>query len=139
MRLILIAFALLSFLFISRVKLSHTEDCSTPSFILHIWEFAEGICHENLPWLFAARICLGNLPQEFAGAIWRENLLWEFAAGICRVFFVYVSKYFFCVCEQILFIWKQTFFIWEQNFLICEIFFIKSVSFCYCHGSYGPP
>ena len=31
------------------------------------------------------------------------------------------------------------FFICVQNFLICEIFFINSVSSCYCGGSYGPP
>ena len=131
MRLILIAFALLLVFFLSsRVKLSHTEDCSTPSFILHIWEFAVGICRGNLPWLFAARICRRNLP-------------WEFAAGICRGYLPWVfcirKRILFCICEQILFIWKQTFFIYEQNFLICEIFFINSVFFCYCRGSYGPP
>ena len=120
MRLILIAFALLSFLFI------FTSEALPNRGLLH-----------TIFYIAYLRICRGNLPREFAVAICRENLLWEFAAGICRVFFVYVSKYFFCVCEQILFIWKQTFFIWEQNFLICEIFFIKSVSFCYCHGSYG--
>ena len=70
MRLILMAFALLLVFFLSsRVKLSHTEDCSTPSSVLHIWEFAVAIC--------------------------RKNLLQEFAAGICRGFFVYTSESFF--------------------------------------------
>ena len=45
MRSILIAFALLLVFFLSSpVKLSHTEDCSTPSSVLHIWEFAVAIC-----------------------------------------------------------------------------------------------
>ena len=115
MRSILVAFALLLFFLSSQGKLSHTEDCSTPSLILHISEFAVGICRRNLPWLFAVRICRGYLPWVFCI---RKRIL-------------------FCICEQILFIWKQTFFICEQNFLICEIFFIDSVSFCYCCGSYG--
>ena len=130
MRLIHIAFALLLVFFLSsRVKLSHTKDCSTSSFILHIWEFAVGICLRNLPWLFAARIC-------------RKNLPWKFAAGICRGYLPWVfcirKRIIFCMCEQILFMWKQTFFICEQNFLICEIFFINNVSSCHCRGSYGP-
>ena len=45
MRLILIAFALLLVFFLSSpVKLSHREDCSTPSSVLHIWQFAVAIC-----------------------------------------------------------------------------------------------
>ena len=117
MKLILISFAfLLVFFLSSRVKLSHTEDCSTPSSVLHIWEFAVAICRTNLPWLITARICRGDLP-------------W--------VFCIY-KRILFCICEQILFIWRQTFFICVQNFLICEIFFINSVSSCYCRGSYGP-
>ena len=45
MRLILISFALLLVFFLSsRMKLSHTEDCFTPSSVLHMWEFAVGIC-----------------------------------------------------------------------------------------------
>ena len=131
MRLILIAFALLLVFFLSsRVKLSHTEDSSTPSSVLHIWEFAMAICRRNLPWLIAARICRGNLLQVFAVAIFRENLPW--------IFCIY-KQILFCICEQILFIWRQTFFICVQNFLICEIFFINSASSCYCRGSYGPP
>ena len=62
--------------------------------------------------------------------ICRRNLPWVFC--ICK-------QNLFCVCEQILFIWKQTFFTCEQNVFICEIFFINSVPFCYCGGSYGPP
>ena len=65
---------------------------------------------ENLLWGFVARIC-------------RRNLLWLFAVCIFKQILF---------CEQILFIWKQTFFICEQNFFSCEIFFINSVSFCYC-------
>ena len=114
MRLILIAFAfLLVFFLSSRVKVFRTEDCSTPSSVLHIWEFAVAICRRNLPW--------------------------EFSARICRGFFCIYKRILFCICEQILFIWKQTFFICEQNVLICEIFSINSVSFCHCRGSYGPP
>ena len=119
MRLILIAFALLAtcFLFIfTREALPH-RGCSTRSSVLRIWEFA-------------LEICRGNLLQEFAVAICREYLPW--------VFCIY-KRILFCICEQILFIWRQTFFICVQNFLICEIFFINSVSSCYCRGSYGPP
>ena len=47
-------------------------------------DFAVGICHRNLPWIFAVRICCRNLP-------------WKFAVAICRVFFVFVSKSFFCM------------------------------------------
>ena len=76
------------------------------------------------------RICRGYLPQEIALGICR---------GYMSLVFCIRKQIFFYICEQILFIWKQTFFICEQNFLICEIFFINSVSFCYCRGSYGPP
>ena len=118
MRLILIAFAWLPGFFLSScMKLSHTEDCSTPSFLLHIWEFASRICRRNLPWLFTVRICRGYLPWVFC--IRKRILFW--------------------ICEQILFIWKQTFFTCEQNFLICEVFFVNSVSLCYYRGSYGLP
>ena len=104
MRLILIAFAfLLVFFLSSRVKVFRTEDCSTPSSVLHIREFAVAICRRNLPW--------------------------EFFARICRGFFCIYKRILFCICEQILFIWKQTFFICEQNVLICEIFSINSVLF----------
>ena len=122
MRLTHIAFALLLVFFLSlRVKLSHTEDA--PHHFLYCisenlpWEFAASICRENLPWLFTVKICRGYLPCVFCI---RKQIL-------------------FCICEQILFIGKQTFFICEQNFLICEVFFINSVSFYYCRGSYGPP
>ena len=115
MRLILKAFALLLVFFLSSlVKLSHTEDCSTPSSVL------------NLLRKFAAGVCRGYLPREFAVPI----LPW--------VLCIY-KRILFCIYEQILFIWRQTFFICVQTFLICEIFFINSVSSCYCHGSYGLP
>ena len=135
MRLIHTAFALLLVFFSSsQVKLSHTEDA--PHHLLYS-------ISENLPWLFAAGICRGYLPREFAAGICRGNLPWLFAARICRRNLPWVfcirKRILFCICEQILFIWKQTVFIYEQNFLICEIFFINSVSFCYCRGSYGPP
>ena len=118
MRLILISFALLLVFFLtSRLKLSHTEECSTPSSVLHIWEFVVAISRRSSPWEFAAGICRGYLQ-------------W--------VFCIY-KRILFCICEQILFIWRQTFFICVQNFLICEIFFINSASSCYCRDSYGPP
>ena len=135
------------FILSSRVKLSHTED--DPHHLLYCifenlpGEFAARICRKNLPWEFAAGICRGNLPQEFAVGICRRNLPWLFAVRICRGYLPWVfcirKRILFCIYEQILFIWKQTFFICEQNFLICEIFFINSVSFCYCRDSYGPP
>ena len=118
------------FLFIFTSEALPHRGCPTLSFILHIWEFAVAICRKNLPWLFAARICRRSLPQELAVAICRENLPWVFC--ICK-------RIFFCIREQILFIWKQTFFTCDQNFLICGVFFINSVSFCYCRGSHGPP
>ena len=83
MRFILIAFVLLLVFFLSsRVKLFHTEDSSTPSSVLHIWEFAVAICRKKLP-------------QEFAVAICCQNLPWEFAVAIFRGFFVYTSQSFF--------------------------------------------
>ena len=83
MRLILIAFALLLVFFLfSRVKLSHTEGCSAPSSVLHIWEIAAGICCGYLPREFATGICRGCLPWEFAG----------FFVFTSKFFFVYVSK-----------------------------------------------
>ena len=89
------------------------------------------------------RSSCGNLPREFSVAICRRNLPWLFAARICHGYLPWAfcthKRVLFCTCEQILLIWKQTFFICKQNVLICEIFFINSVSFCYCCGSYGPP
>ena len=128
MRLILKAFALLLVFFLSSlVKLSHTEDCSTPSSVLNLpRKFATGICRGYLQREFAAGVCRGYLPREFAVPI----LPW--------VLCIY-KRILFCIYEQILFMWRQTFFICVQTFLICEIFFINSVSSCYCHGSYGLP
>ena len=125
MRLILIAFALLLVFFLSsRVKLSHTEDCSASSSVLNLpQKFASAICSCYLPEEFAAEICRGYLPREFAVGICRRSLSWLFAVTICRRYLPW-----FCIYEQILFIWRQTFFICVQNFLICEIFFINSVS-----------
>ena len=132
-------------------RILHTIFCftysriCTPSSALHIREFVVGNCRENLPWLFTARICRRNLPWEFAARIYHDYLLREFAAGIYRghlswLFAVCICKQIlFCVCKQILFISKQTFFMCGQNFFICNIFFINSVSFCYCNVSYGPP
>ena len=107
------------FLFIFTCEALPHRGHSTQSSALHIREFA-------------ARICRGYLPREFAAAICRGNLPWVFAICICK-------KILLFICEQTLFIWEQSFFIYEQNFFICEIFFINSVSFCYCRGSYGPP
>ena len=106
-------------------------------------EFVVAICRRNLPWEFAVEICRGYLPWEFASEICRGNLPQKFAMRICCGYLPWVfcirKRVLFCTCEQILFMWKQTFFICQQNFLICETFFINSVSFCYCRGSYGPP
>ena len=103
--------------------------------------FAVGICHSYLPWEFAAAIYRGFLPWKFAVAICLENLLWLCAVGL---FCVYRQTSFLCeqipfFCKQSFFNCKQTFFICEQNLFIYENFFINSVSFCYCRGSYGPP
>ena len=103
--------------------------CYLFSFNLHAWSSPtqritpRHLLHyifENLRWDFAVRICRRNLP-------------WLFAVG----FFI-CKQIFFCICAQSLFIWKQIFFICEQNLFICEIFLTKSVSFCYCRGSYVP-
>ena len=124
-RLILIALALLLVFFLSsRVKFCCTEDFSTIFCIAYLrisrgnapGEFTLDIYPRNLPWLFSAKICLGCLP-------------WVFCI---------LKRISFCMCEQILFKWKQIFFICEQNCLICEIFFINSISFYFCRGSYGP-
>ena len=93
------------------------------------------------------RICRGylplELPWEFAKGTFSDYLPRKFAAGICRGYFPWVlcicKQIYFHICEQILFTRKPTFVICEQNFLICEIFFINSVSLCYCYGSYGTP
>ena len=141
MRLILKAFALLLVFFLSSlVKLSHTEDCSTPSSVLNLpRKFAAGICSCYLPEEFATGICRGYLQREFAAGVCRGNLPREFAVPILPWVLCIYKRILFCIYEQILFIWRQTFFICVQNFLICEIFFINSVSSCYCHGSYGLP
>ena len=133
-RLILIALALLLVFFLSsRVKLSCTEDFSTH--LLYC-------IFENFPWECTTRICLGYLPQKFAVGICRRNLPWLFSAKICLGclpwVFCILKRISFCMCEQILFKWKQIFLICEQNCLICEIFFINSISFYFCRGSYGP-
>ena len=104
MRFILIAFALLFvFSLSSSVKLSHTEDSFTPSSVLHIWEFAAGICRGYLPQEFAAGICRGDLPQEFAVRICRRNLLWVFATRICRRNLPWLFSVGFCIYKAILF------------------------------------
>ena len=88
--------------------------------------FAVGIFRGYLPWLSAVGIAVG---------ICRGYLPWEFAVG-----FFCLCKQTFFLCQQIFFLCKQTFFVWKQNiFFIYESFFVNSASFCYCHGSYGPP
>ena len=110
-----------------RVKLSHTED--TPHHhLLYIFEnlpqeVALWICCKNLPWLFATRIYRGYC---------RENMPQELVVAICRGFFAFVSKSFSVYVSTSCFYESKPFF-------ICKIFFINSVSFCYCRGSYGPP
>ena len=102
--------------FYSRVKLSHSED--TPHHLRH--------------YIFE------NFLREFEARIWRENLPQEFAVKTCHGYmpcvFCICEQILFCICGKIFFIWNQTFF-----FFICEILFVKSVSFCYCRGSYEPP
>ena len=89
-------------------------------------EFSVAICRGYLPW---------ELPWVFAVGICRGYLPWEFAVG-----FFCLCKQTFFLCQQIFFLCKQTFFVWKQNiFFIYESFFVNSASFCYCHGSYGPP
>ena len=103
------------FLFIFTCEALPHRGHSTQSSALHIREFAARICRGYLPREFAAGICRGYLPFVF----------------VSKSFSVYVSKS--CLYES------KPFFLCEQNFFICEIFFINSVSFCYCRGSYGPP
>ena len=103
------------------------------------WEFAARNCRGYLPREFAVEICRRNcrgyLPQEFSVEISPNNFPWLFVVG----FFVFVSKSFFVYVRKSCLYESKTFFICEQNVFICEIFFINSVSFCYCRGSYGPP
>ena len=110
MRLILISFVLvLVFFLTSRLKLSHIEDCSTPSSVLHIWEFVVAICRRNSPWEFAAGICHGWLPQEFA-------------VGICRGFFVYISKSFF------VYVSKSCLYRGKPFLYVCKTFWFRRFS-----------
>ena len=109
--------ALINFCFVtcfflsSCVKLSHTEDYSTPSsLVLHIREFAVVIC--------------------------RENILQEFAVAIGRGFFVFVSKSLFVYMINLVSIKGNLFYM--RIFSICDIAFINSVSICYSRGSYEP-
>ena len=93
-------------------RILHTIFCFTCSRICSgnlPREFAAEICRRNLPQKLAVAICRENLPQEFAVGICCKNLQWLIPASNCKQIF------FFCICEQILFIWKQTFFICEQN------------------------
>ena len=115
----------------SRVKLSHTE-VSTP---LHVREFAVRIFRKNLPWLFEAGTCHGNLSQEFAVVICHENLPQDFAVAIFCVDlpFAFVSESSFLYVNKSCYMKGNLFCMWAK------LFFINSVSFCYCRGSYGPP
>ena len=130
--------------------------CTSPSlrsaswliYIRFCYELSAAICRGNLPWLSAVAICRGNLPWLFAVGICRGYLPWLSVVGICHGYLPWefavgsfcVCQQTFFLCEQIFFLCKKTFYIWKQNiFFIYESFFVNSVSFCYCLGSYGPP
>ena len=104
----------MKFLFIIRHAKSNIVD--TPSHI-----FIKIIPRDYLPREFTVAICCGDFPWESAAAIFRGffpvGLPWEFATAICRwylplafvvrscrgylpwVWFVWVSKPFFCVSK----------------------------------------
>ena len=111
MRVILIAFPLFSFYF-TREALPH-----------------RGLLH-TIFCIAYLRICRGYLRGEFAVGICRRNLPWVFCIYM-RILFRIMSKS--CLYGSKPFVQPCV-----QNFLICEIFFINSVSSCYCRGSYGP-
>ena len=96
--------------------------------------FALLICCGNMPWEFAASICRGNFLQLFAVAICGENLPWVCLVYVSKLFF-YVSKSFFFVNKPFS-IERKPFLYGSKTFFIYEDFFVNSVSFCYCRGSY---
>ena len=81
---------LLAFFLSSRVKLSHTEHYSTPSFALHIREFAAGFCRGYFPRVFC--IC-----KQILFCLWEKILLiwkltffiWEQNIFIGEIFFIF--------------------------------------------------
>ena len=113
--------------------------------VKHCQHFIAYICNNYLSWLFAVGICHCYLQQLFAMGICRSiycrNLPWLFAVGlffVCKQTFFLLRKSFFFVNNSFL-IESKLFSYESKSFLIYEIFFINIVSFCYCHGSYGPP
>ena len=104
MGLILITFALPAtcFLFIFTCEALPHRGCSMWS-VLHIWEFAVGICRGYLPLEFAVAICHWNLPGEFAVAI-------------CRGFFV-------CISESFLYMWANLVCMEANLFYMCAKLF----------------
>ena len=126
MRFILIAFALLLVFFLSsRVKLFHTEDSSTPSSVLHIWEFAVAICRKKLPQEFAVGICRRYLLWLFAARICRGNLPWLFSVGFLYIQvnpflymwanLVYMEANLFYMCAKLFDLWD---FLYQQCFFL---------------------
>ena len=71
------------------------------SYLTWLWEFAEAICHENLPQQFAVGISHSYLPWEFAAVICHGLLLREFAVAICHSLF---AMDLFCVCKKTFFL-----------------------------------
>ena len=92
---------------------------STPSSVLHIWEFALGICRDNLPQEFAVVICRENSPR-----ICRGYLPWVFVY-VSKSFFIYVSK--FCLYGSKPFLYaRKTLFV--RFFLLTQFLFVIVVA-----------
>ena len=121
----------------------------TPSHILVIVIF-RSYFGRNFPQLFAVRICRSCFPLLFVVAIYRGNQQHLPTVAICLghfpwVSFVYVCKPFFYAIKSFFFV-NNSFLIKSKPFqymsktvFIYVNFFINSVSFCYCRGSYRPP
>ena len=110
--------------------------CFVTCFYLHVWSSPMQRIIHNIFWITYSRICRRNLLWLFAARICCRNLPWKFISAICHGFFVCSSKSFLaCVSKSCLYGSKRFLHVSK----ICEIFFMNSVSFCYCRGSHGPP
>ena len=127
------------FLFIIKCEALLKEELLSifENYILHILTYSR-TCRGNLPREFAMVICHENLSWKFSARIFRRNLPWLFAVRICRGFlsFVFVTKSFFVYVSKCCLDESKPFLYVRETFFICEIFFISSVSFCYCRGAH---
>ena len=85
---------------------------------------------------FVLAFCRWNSPQLFAVRIWCGYFLWVCFVYVLCMPFLCVNKSFFFVIKFLL-IESRPFLYVNKIFFIYDNFFINSVSFCYCPGSYG--